>query len=99
MPLPRSRPVPSVGRARRPGRAPCFRYKSMKPDGKRSKADALLAEGRPELVGLDLERLVESGLYGKNPAEAAERLVALGIEDLIRRDLLPRRPSVRPRKT
>ena len=46
-----------------------------------------------------LERLVESGLYGKNPAEAAERLVALGIEDLIRRDLLTRRPSVRPRKT
>jgi hypothetical protein len=46
-----------------------------------------------------LERLVESGLYGKNPAEAAERLVALGIEDLIRRDLLARRPSARSRRT
>ncbi len=45
-----------------------------------------------------LERLVESGLYGKNPAEAAERLIALGIEDLIRRELLARRPGARSRK-
>jgi hypothetical protein len=27
-----------------------------------------------------LERLVDSGLFGKNPAEAAERLIARGIE-------------------
>jgi hypothetical protein len=46
-----------------------------------------------------LERLVESGLYGKNPAEAAERLIAQGIEDLIRRDLLARQPAARSRKT
>jgi hypothetical protein len=35
-----------------------------------------------------LEALVDSGLYGKNPAEAAERLVAQGIEELIRRGSL-----------
>ncbi|MEW6307322.1 MAG: hypothetical protein AB1705_28035 [Verrucomicrobiota bacterium] len=28
-----------------------------------------------------LEVLVRSGLFGKNPAEAAERLIARGIED------------------
>lgn len=28
-----------------------------------------------------LERLVASGLFGKNPAEAAERLIARGIEN------------------
>lgn len=28
-----------------------------------------------------LDRLVGSGLYGKNRAEAAERLIARGIED------------------
>jgi hypothetical protein len=44
-----------------------------------------------------LETLVNSGLYGKNPAEAAERLVAQGIEELIRRGSLqacqPDRPN------
>ncbi len=28
-----------------------------------------------------LEGLVETGLFGKNPAEAAERLIARGIEE------------------
>jgi hypothetical protein len=37
-----------------------------------------------------LEALVDSGLYGKNPAEAAERLIALGIEDLVRQGTLAR---------
>jgi len=30
-----------------------------------------------------LKRLVESGLYGKNPAEAAERMIARGLENLV----------------
>ena len=40
-----------------------------------------------------LEKLVLGGLYGKNPAEAAERILARGLEDLIERkriDLLDR---------
>lgn len=40
-----------------------------------------------------LEALVQSGLYGKNPAEAAERLIAIGIEDLIERGKLKRRAT------
>jgi hypothetical protein len=37
-----------------------------------------------------LEQLVLGGLYGKNPAEAAGRLIERGIEDLIqRKQLLP----------
>jgi hypothetical protein len=31
-----------------------------------------------------LAKLVSTGLYGKNPAEAAERLVARSIEQLVR---------------
>jgi hypothetical protein len=31
-----------------------------------------------------LEQLVATGLYGKNPAEAAERLVANGIRNLLK---------------
>jgi hypothetical protein len=37
-----------------------------------------------------LEDLVSSGLFGKNTAEAAERLVARGIETLIREGTLKR---------
>jgi hypothetical protein len=37
-----------------------------------------------------LERLAESGLYGKNPAEAAERLIAEGIRRLISESILDR---------
>jgi hypothetical protein len=37
-----------------------------------------------------LEELVLGGLYGKNPAEAAERLMTRGIEDLISRGVLKR---------
>jgi len=46
-----------------------------------------------------LEALVESGLYGKNPAEAAERLVAQGIEELIRRGTLRVREPNRGQST
>jgi len=45
-------------------------------------------------VGNYLEELVSSGLYGKNTAEAAERLVARGIENLVREGALRRRASV-----
>ena len=37
-----------------------------------------------------LETLVESGLYGKNPTEAAERLIAWALEELIRTGTLQR---------
>ena len=46
-----------------------------------------------------LETLVASGLYGKNPAEAAERLIAFGIEELVQRGALKRLgPSPRKRR-
>ena len=35
-------------------------------------------------IQLYLEELVAGGLFGKNPAEAAERLVARGVENLLR---------------
>jgi hypothetical protein len=38
-----------------------------------------------------LENLVNSGLFGKNVAEAAERLVGRGVEALIREGTLHRR--------
>ncbi len=38
-----------------------------------------------------LAALVSTGLYGKNPADAAERLLARGIESLIREGILKRR--------
>lgn len=38
-----------------------------------------------------LERLVASGLYGKNPAEAAERLIAERLRVLVGEDALLRR--------
>jgi hypothetical protein len=40
-----------------------------------------------------LEDLVSGGLFGKNPAEAAERLVARGLESLLRDGTLNRRKS------
>lgn len=40
-----------------------------------------------------LEDLVSGGLFGKNPAEAAERLVARGIENLLRDGTLSRRKT------
>jgi hypothetical protein len=42
-----------------------------------------------------LEDLVASGLYGKNMAEAAERLVGRGIEGLIRDGSLHRREAAK----
>ena len=40
-----------------------------------------------------LEDLVSGGLFGKNPAEAAERLVARGLENLLRDGTLSRRKA------
>ena len=40
-----------------------------------------------------LEDLVSGGLFGKNPAEAAERLVARGVENLLRDGTLSRRKT------
>ena len=43
-----------------------------------------------------LEKLVESGLYGKSAPEAAERLIARGIEDLLREGKLKPAALKRP---
>jgi hypothetical protein len=43
-----------------------------------------------ERVQQHLEDLVSGGLFGKNPAEAAERLVARGLENLLREGTLNR---------
>ena len=43
-----------------------------------------------ESVQRHLKDLVSGGLFGKNPAEAAERLVARGIENLLREGTLAR---------
>ncbi len=40
-----------------------------------------------------LEALVDTGLYGKNAAEAAERLIAQGIQDLLAAGTLIRLPK------
>lgn len=40
-----------------------------------------------------LETLVATGLFGKNPAEAAERLIARGIEEHLAEATLIRLPS------
>lgn len=45
-----------------------------------------------------LEDLVSGGLFGKNPAEAAERLVARGLEGLMREGTLNRRRVRRSEK-
>jgi len=42
-----------------------------------------------------LERLVLSGFYGKNPAEAAERLISSALKDLVRDGTLDGRPQRR----
>ena len=44
----------------------------------------------PQVQGY-LTRLVSTGLYGKNVAEAAERLIAQSVERLTREGSLPRR--------
>jgi hypothetical protein len=44
-----------------------------------------------------LEALVSTGLFGKSAAEAAERLVGRGIENLIREGTLQRKPAKRRR--
>jgi hypothetical protein len=46
-----------------------------------------------------LEDLVSGGLFGKNPAEAAERLVARGLENLLRDGTLQRRKASAGRRT
>ena len=47
-----------------------------------------------------LEALVASGLFGKNPAEAAERLVARGVEQFLADGTLiqTKATSIRPNK-
>lgn len=40
-----------------------------------------------------LEQLVATGLFGKNPAEAAERLIARGIEQHLREKTLLEKPA------
>jgi len=42
------------------------------------------------LVQAYLDKLVDTGLYGKNPAEAAERLIASGMKELLREGTLLR---------
>jgi hypothetical protein len=44
-------------------------------------------------VVLHLRRLVETGLYGKTVPEAAERLIAQGIERLMNDGVLKRGPG------
>jgi hypothetical protein len=43
-----------------------------------------------------LEDLVQTGLYGRSPGEAAERLVSQGIERLIEQGVLIRKPLRSP---
>jgi len=50
----------------------------------------LITISTTEEVQRHLEYLVSGGLFGKNPAEAAERLVARGIENLLREGTLTR---------
>ena len=45
-----------------------------------------------------LEDLVDSGLYGKNRSEAAERLVANGLERMIREGTLKRKSKTARRR-
>src|SRR5438034_9702935 len=42
-----------------------------------------------------LSALVDTGLYGKNPAEAAERLIAKGVEVALAGGIIPRRERTR----
>ena len=58
------------------------------------KSEPLYITTTPQVRAL-LERLVESGLYGKNPTEAAERLIARGLEERIGAGFLERKSSRR----
>jgi len=49
------------------------------------------------LVVERLERLVSTGYYGKNTAEAAERLLAETLKALEKAGEVPARPKVKPR--
>jgi len=40
-----------------------------------------------------LETLVSTGLYGKNAAEAAERVIVIGLEELFKSDRLKRKDT------
>jgi hypothetical protein len=48
----------------------------------------LITISTTEGVQQHLEDLVSGGLFGKNPAEAAERLAARGLENLLREGML-----------
>jgi len=50
----------------------------------------------PQVYAL-LERLVESGLYGKGPPEAAERLISEGLQRLLKEGVLLNYGSKRDR--
>lgn len=49
------------------------------------------------LIRAYLNDLVQTGLYGRTPGEAAERLVSQGIEQLIERRVLTRRGAAEQR--
>ena len=51
------------------------------------------------LIRSYLEDLVQTGLYGRSPGEAAERLVSQGIERLIEKGVLSRKPVRGPHKS
>jgi hypothetical protein len=44
-----------------------------------------------------LAALVETGLYGKNVADAAERLIVKGVEDALENGTIERFQPVKPR--
>lgn len=46
----------------------------------------------------NLEELVTTGLYGKNPTEAAERLIAKGLQELQKEGYIEKRRIKKPRK-
>jgi hypothetical protein len=56
------------------------------------KTEHLTISTTPPIVGF-LTRLVATGLYGKNHAEAAERLLSRAIEELIANDFFSKIPS------
>ena len=54
---------------------------------------AILTVSTNPLVEDRLERLVSTGYYGKNTAEAAERLISEALKALESQDGIPARPS------
>jgi hypothetical protein len=71
----------------------CHNYGKVMPRTPNSvKTITITVSTTPPVHGF-LEQLVATGLFGKNPAEAAERLIARGIEQHLReRTLLDKGP-------